>query len=61
MKRKQLKLWYHIALMNLYGILTDSIEDDPEEGMSTPGERRYLRYFSKYVHHQSKVRELKGA
>ena len=58
----RIKLFYHIALMSLYGILTDSIEDDAEEGMSKQGENRYLRYFSKYVHHQSKVRELqKGA
>jgi hypothetical protein len=48
-------------MMRVYGWLTDSIEDDPEEGMTEPGKNVYLKCFTKYMQHKDKVRELKGA
>lgn len=57
----QLKLWYHTKMMSLYGWLADRVEEDPEDGMTQQGELVYLDYFSKYIQHKAKVRELKGA
>jgi hypothetical protein len=48
-------------MMRVYGWLAESVEEDPEAGMTQQGELVYLDYFSKYIQHKAKVRELKGA
>ena len=61
-KMHKFRLWYHRKMFSRYAKLTESVKEDPKDGMTERGELVYLDYYLKMMHHESMLKEMgKGA
>lgn len=52
--KRRIKLWYHLKMLNFYSKSLDVLFETAEED-------EYLECYEKFMQHEEKVRELKGA